>query len=61
MRFQGLLRPVRTENTVAHGDLESAGALEAAENAENGSSHDQTIPERSPVRPMSLSQSTSQR
>lgn len=57
VRLQGLLRPVRTENIGAHSDLESASALEAAE---NGSAYDQTIPERSPVRPMSLSQSTSQ-
>ncbi|XP_022988385.1 E3 ubiquitin-protein ligase SIS3-like isoform X1 [Cucurbita maxima] len=60
VRLQGLLRPVHTENTVAHGDLESASALEVAENAENGSSHDQTVPERSPVRPVSSSQSTPQ-
>lgn len=60
LRLQGLLRPVRTENTGTHSDLESASALEAADNAENGPAHDQTVPERSPIRPMSLSQSTSQ-
>ena len=57
VRLQGLLRPVRTEENDAHGDLGPASALEAAE---NGSAHEQTIPERSPVRPMSLIQSTSQ-
>lgn len=53
VRLQGLLRPVRTENTSAHSDLETGSALEGAE---NGSAHDQTISERS----LSLSQSTSQ-
>lgn len=59
VRLQGLLRPVRTENADAHGDLESGSGLEAAE---NGSAHDTTVleTERSPVRPMSLSQSTSE-
>ncbi|XP_023007709.1 E3 ubiquitin-protein ligase SIS3-like isoform X1 [Cucurbita maxima] len=57
VRLQGLLRPVRTENTGTHGDLESASAVEVTE---NGSAHDQTIPERSPVRQMPLSQSTPQ-